>query len=56
MTLRILITGSRDYDDTHDCGDPRSWEVPYVGCSDLRSLAQPFRDHPDFDPAWTEET
>lgn len=22
----------------------------------IRLLAQPFRDHPDFDPAWTEET
>ncbi|MGH3745796.1 MAG: DUF6221 family protein [Micromonosporaceae bacterium] len=38
--------------DAHDCGDPRSWEWPYVGCRDVRLLAQIDRDHPDYNPAW----
>lgn len=40
----------KHHGDTHDCGDPRSWESPYVGCCDLRILAAIYSDHPDYPP------
>lgn len=45
--------------DTHECtgptlvSDPDLQEGDYGGpCTTLRLLAQPFAEHPDFDPAW----
>lgn len=41
-----------NHDDTHDCGDRRSWEFPYVGCRDVLALAAIYSDHPDYRPEW----
>lgn len=48
MKRRILAR----HDDIHDCGDRRSWSVPYEGCADLRALAAMNDDHPDYQEAW----
>jgi uncharacterized protein (DUF2235 family) len=42
----------KHHGDTHDCGDPRSWESPYVGCCDLLALAAVYSDHPDYRNEW----
>lgn len=41
-----------EHSDTHDCGDPRSWESPYLGCHEVRALAAIDNGHPDYQPQW----
>ena len=48
MKERILAR----HDDVHDCGDPRSWNMPYEGCADLRALASVYSGHPEYDESW----
>lgn len=50
-----------EHDDVHCCcgRTSRVWpdidSDPEVHCPTVRLLAQPFADHPDFDPAWKVE-
>lgn len=52
--------GRLDYPDDWNDEQAEGWRYPLVQnafpCGTLRALALPFRDHPDFNPAWTEET
>lgn len=38
------------------CHDRSRHDAMRWPCPTLRALVLPFRDHPDFNPAWTEET
>ena len=55
--VRARITADRlilaEHNDIHDCGDPDSYEYPYVGCRTVRAMASVDVDHPDYRPEWS---
>lgn len=40
------------HDPAHDPCDAHDAEFKSIPCDTLKALAQPYADHPDFDPSW----